>query len=92
MCLICHRSMADGSRSRHIVGIHKDLSIPELNEVFGDAFFTECPFPGCNTRHASDGLVSHWRAKHKGHPQLWPVHQEGVKLDYDGSKVSYKCD
>ena len=61
--------MADGSRSRHIVGIHKDLSIPELNEVFGDAFFTECPFPGCNTRHASDGLASHWRAKHKGHPQ-----------------------
>ena len=24
--------------------------------------------------------------------KVWPVHQEGVKLDYDGSKVSYKCD
>ena len=23
---------------------------------------------------------------------VWPEHQEGVKLDYDGSKVSYKCD
>ena len=35
-------------------------------------------------------ILRNFRNRHS--PLLWPVHQEGVKLDYDGSKVSYKCD
>ena len=36
-----------------------------------------------------------WKSENLGENRiyiLWPEHQEGVKLDYDGSKVSYKCD
>ena len=46
----------------------------------------------------SNGLIDEFRLRDskkiffKLRVGLWPEHQEGVKLDYDGSKVSYKCD
>lgn len=67
-CMICHMAMNANSRGRHVEVKHKDISTEDLNNAFGPAFFTDCPFPNCNTRHMSTGLASHWRIKHKNHP------------------------
>ena len=71
-CLICHISMNVSSRSRHITAVHSNLSTEELNHVFGNAHFIDCPFPNCNTRHMSRGLRHHWNCQHKDHPQPAP--------------------
>ena len=68
-CVICHMAMSVSSRGRHLEARHKNVSTADLNNSFGPAFLTDCPFPNCNTRHLTTGLKHHWRLKHRNHPQ-----------------------
>ena len=55
------------SRSSHINTRHLHETAASLNAIFNAELFTDCPYPGCLTKHLLKGLNTHITKKHPGH-------------------------